>query len=70
MTRVGTWPSGNIPYLLPHQCGADLQLHQVLTVIWQQSRLLLFRDERSFSVCGILYRNEGAFHWLRIRSLR
>lgn len=31
---------------------------------------LALRDERSFSVCGILYRNEGAFHWLRIRSLR
>ena len=28
------------------------------------------RDERSFSVCGCIYRNEGALHWLRIRSLR
>ena len=28
------------------------------------------RDERSFSLCGAVYRNEGWAHWLRIRSLR
>lgn len=67
--RAGIWPSGTAYYLLitAINCADCLVLHWVVAMI---EVMVLLRDERSFSVCGVLYRNEGLLHWLRIRSLR